>query len=96
MSVLDDFARYEAACHAMQTGVKLDMENGSNSASPKYLRVGVNSAMVEHSALVQLLVRKGLITDDEYFETLADGMEEEVKRYEDRLKVLYGVDVKLG
>lgn len=69
----------------MQTGVKYEMETGRDSATtPKHLRVGVNSAMVAQAGLVKLLIDKGLITEDEYFESQADAMEEEVKRYESR------------
>jgi hypothetical protein len=83
---MSDAERYEAACHAMQTGVKMEMELGMNNAhEPKHLRVGVNSALVDNSSLVQLLIAKGVITSDEFVRALADGMEAEVQRYEQRL-----------
>jgi len=86
----EDADRYLAACHAMQTGVKYEMESDAlrgavNSATtPKHLRVGVNSAMVSHTALVQLLISKGLLTEEEYYHSQALAMEVEVKRYEKR------------
>ena len=36
----------------------------------KVLRVGVNSAMVDHAALVRLLIAKGIFTLEEYEEAL--------------------------
>lgn len=90
MSRESDQQRYLDACHAMQTGVKYEMEKESlrgvepGATSPKHLRVGVNSALVSHGALVKLLVDKGILTQDEYFASQADAMEAEVALYEDR------------
>ena len=74
--------RYFDACRAMQSGVAMVMSYEPSATSPKHLRVGVCSAMVEHSALALLLISKGVITEDEYKEAIASGMEAEVKRYE--------------
>lgn len=92
MSQESDTKRYLAALHGMQTGVKYEMEKaqlqgvepGTESTSPKHLRVGVNSAMVAHAGLVKLLVAKGLFTMDEYAKSQADAMEAEVALYEER------------
>ena len=78
-------ARYKAAAHAMQTGVAFTMDSNPSETSPKHLRVGVNSAMVEHGALAHLLMQKGIITEVEYLESLADFMEKERDSY---LKIL--------
>jgi hypothetical protein len=88
---------YEEACYAMQAGVGLrEKLGGSNETTPKHLRVGVNSAMVEHSALARLRIAKGVITDAEYRESLADGMREEVELYERGLSEELGKRVTLG
>jgi hypothetical protein len=81
--------RYEAAAHAMQSGVAFEHLNGGDDGSPKHLRVGVNSALVGNAALVRLLASKGLITFEEYEEAVADEMEREVQRYEDRINATY-------
>jgi hypothetical protein len=81
MSLEDDFARYTAAAHAMQSGIAQKMAMDPAETTPKHLRVGVNSAMVENSALVGLLVAKGIITDEEWAKALADGMERERDAY---------------
>ena len=88
--------RYLAAAHAMQTGVAMEMEHGSKDTTPKHLRTGVNSAMVEHSALAGLLISKGVITGEEYAEALAAGMERETKAYEDRLSEHIGTKITLA
>ena len=79
--------RYARAAHAMQTGVAYEMNKGGRdpATEPKHLRVGINAAMADHEGLVRLLIRKGLITDEEYREAIADSMEAELKRYQDRM-----------
>lgn len=93
-----DLARYFNACHAMQSGVAMEMElrPGSAATSPKHLRVGVNTAMLEHSAVVRLLLDRGLFTLDQYEAALADAAEAEARRYERRLSDLLGKSVTLG
>lgn len=58
-----------------------------SAMGPKHLRVGVNSAMVDTSAMVQLMIDKGLITKLEWATALADGMEREVQMYRERLNL---------
>lgn len=99
-----DEERQAAACqeytelvHAMQSGIMAEMDAQLNTAhTPKQLRVGVNSAMVETSVLVQLLIERGLITNAEWAERLRDGMRAEVERYEQRLTKYYGRPVHLA
>jgi hypothetical protein len=82
--------------HAMQTGVALELECGSESGSPKQLRVGVNNALCETAALGALLITKGIITESEYFESIIGMLRDEVRQYEERLLEEYGVKVTLG
>ena len=65
--------------------LKIDNKMFETSDSPKHLRVGVNAAMCDQSALVKLLISKNIITLEEYTKAIADEMEEEVKRYEKRI-----------
>ncbi len=91
MTQEENAERYKAAAHAMQSGVAFKMQREPNGdTTPKHLRVGVNSAMVDTSTIVKLLVDKGVITMDEWFKALADGMEAEVKLYESELGVKLG------
>lgn len=89
-------SRYRVAAHAMQAGVGLEHAHGANDGSPKMLRTGVNSALVDSAGLARLLVDKGVITMVEYTEAVAQAMEEEKARYEKRLRERYGLDVTLG
>ncbi len=90
----NDRDRYERALHAMQTGVATWMGVDKNETTAKHLRVGVNSALCDTAALAKLLIAKGLITEEEYLKAIADTMEAEVKRYEERLSG-QGVSIKL-
>lgn len=85
--------RYACALRAMQSGVAATSE--ARARSPKHLRVGVNSALVDSGALAALLIAKGVITEVEYAEALAFGMEREVNTYEARLSAEYGMPVTL-
>ena len=96
MSPDDAYRRYAAAAHAMQSGVAAKMGQDPGETTPKHLRVGVNSSMVENSALVKLLIGKGILTEEEWAEALADGMEAEVALYEKWLSERIGVAITLG
>jgi hypothetical protein len=77
--------RYRRAMHGVQSAVAYELDRGLNKdATPKHLRVGVNSAMVETSALVRLLIKKDLTTEEEWFDALADMAEYELALYEKR------------
>jgi hypothetical protein len=93
--------RYVAAAHAMQSGVKTDMETDPNQQSQgasthKHLRVGLNNVMSDHGSLAYLLVQKGVITEAEYLEAIADGIEREQKRYEQLLTDRFGTKITLA
>lgn len=90
-----DSGEYAQLVHAMQSGVAMEMNYNSKPTEPKHLRVGVNSAMVEHSALVRLLVRKGFITEQEYAEALTEAMRTEVEIYEERISQFIGAKISL-
>lgn len=61
----------------------------------KHLRVGINTAHVDHAALAGLLIKKGIITQEEYMDALVEAMEAEVKRYEAHLSKIYGANITL-
>lgn len=92
--------RYLTAAHAVQAGVAMELNdnppgNSASSGSPKMLRTGVNMAMIEHGALVRVLIVKGLFTEEEYFEELVKGVEDEKRQYEERLSAQYGTTISL-
>lgn len=84
-SIEDAMVRYNAAAHAMQTGVAIKMQHEPEETEPKHLRVGVNSSLSALSGLVTLLIEKGVITLEEYYSASADAMEREAVSYHDLL-----------
>ena len=94
----ENIARYDAAARAMQSGVAAKMAFNPAETSPKHLRVGVNSAHGSDAALLDLLIEKGLITQEEFFEKLATWMEKEVDGYKKEVNAHYGTDgvINLG
>ena len=96
--------RYKAAAHGMQSGVALqrqkEIERGipedERETGPKHLRVGVNSAMADHGALVELLISKNVLTREEYFEAITNAMERERASYEEALSKALGANITLG
>lgn len=87
-------ARYDAAAGAVQSGVAAMPDHANLSA--KHLRVGVNMAFSDGSALAALLIDKGIITTVEYVEALADAAESEKARYEAEVSERLGRKVTLG
>jgi hypothetical protein len=88
--------RYVAAMRAVQAGVAMKMNLDGLETNPKHLRVGVNAAMVDSGALGKLLIQKGIITELEYFRSLAETAENEKKMYEDWLRERLGSEVGLA
>lgn len=80
--------RYNQLAHAIQSAVKFHPDKKGQEA--KHLRVGVDLRAVEHSALATVLMRKGIITEREYYEGLVDAMEEEVALREKELAEVFG------
>ena len=86
--------RYLRAMHAMQTGV--EFQEDKTELEPKHLRVGVNSAMVGQGALVQLLIKQGLIDEVAFYEKMADLMEADAESYGKRISEERGQNIKLA
>lgn len=87
---------YLDLCHAMQSGVAAEMNYDQDPVTPKHLRTGVNSALVDSAALAGLLIEKGLITRREFYTALRDKMKAEVATYEKRLSERHGASIKLA
>jgi len=75
-------SEYTDKAHAMQSGVAMKMNFDPAETTPKHLRVGVNSAMCDHAALVRILMEKGILTQEEYEAAITAEMGREVERYE--------------
>lgn len=97
MSVREEnIKRYKRAAHAVQSGIAMLLSRGSDIATPKHLRVGIDTCKAEQSAIATLLIKKGIFTEDEYFEALADGMEKEVAFQEQAISDQLGIKVHLA
>ena len=86
MTAEEFLMEYRRLAHAIQTGVSYDHSSGSTDGSPKHLRTGLACVMADLGSLTRLLVEKGIITNDEYFAAILDGLRAEVETYEHRLK----------
>lgn len=95
--------KLKALAHKIQTAVRFIMDLNEEAAlpedrwetSPKHLRVGVNNAMLEHGALVALLIEKGVIKYKDYLEAQVEFTEREIEMYKKTIKERTGKDVNL-
>lgn len=77
---------YLEAMHALQSAVAYKIQMRLNEGhQPKHLRVGVDSAMLQISALVSVLAGKGVFTIEEYEEALRLAVNDEVSAHETEL-----------
>lgn len=67
----------EPRSHAVQTGVLFRLERDPTSGTMKHLRTGVDTSKAEHGGFARLLIRKGIITEAEYFAAIVEGLEYE-------------------
>lgn len=89
------YDRYVAAMRALESWVAVKARMEPAETNPQQLRLGVNSALLQQSALVQLLANKGLISEDEFLEAMANAAEQEVARYQQWVSATTGVEVSL-
>lgn len=93
------FQRHTTLSHAMQAGVATELALADPDLPPnltaKHLRVGVNVALSDMGGLVALLIKKGVFTEEEYFEAICETMENEVKMYEEQLSKAIGKPITL-
>lgn len=88
--------RVQGLCHAIQSGVAWEMTYDATPTTPKHLRTGVNLAMVYDAAVTSLLIKKGIFTEAEYYDSLIEKLTEEKLRYEAALTQRTGTRVTLA
>ncbi|MCA0202967.1 MAG: hypothetical protein LCH92_01385 [Proteobacteria bacterium] len=84
--------RYERAAHRVQTAIWAFPEH--ENRSPKHLRVGIDMSKADMGGLARLLIAKGVFSELEYFEAMADGAEREAEAYENELAARYGINIR--
>lgn len=98
MTEAEFMKEYVGIGHAIQTGILLELEHENQTAQNmfKHLRTGLNLVMSDHGSLGRLLVKKGLITQEEYFTTVLEGLKTELESLEKKLSERFGHEVHLG
>jgi hypothetical protein len=89
-----NYNRYLAAMHACQSAIALQIEkfgDAASAANAKHLRVGINSCLVDSSAVAQLLMKKGVFTEAEYLKAIADAAEVEQDRVTKLMREATGI-----
>lgn len=87
--------RYAIAAHAVQSGTAQFMHL-TDAHSPKHMRTGVNILFAQDAALAQILIAKGIITQEEYMVFIVEAMENEVKSMEAQLSEIMGAKITLA
>ena len=93
---MSDKDRYDAAAHAVQSGIASRIALDPKFASPKDLRVGLDCGKADMEGLARLLIAKGVFTEAEYGAAMADAMEAEKGRWEADMSTRMGRKVSLG
>lgn len=76
---------YLDAMHGVQSAVAYELSSGkSTDATPKQLRVGVNSCMIDSAALALCLMNAGVIKEADYMEALRLMANNELAMYESK------------
>lgn len=97
--------RYDSAMHAVQSGIawEISLDNGGvdvnsdpNLKAHKHLRVGIDGSKSDFGALAQLLIAKGVFTEEEYLKAILAGAEEEQRLYEAIISERLGREIHLA
>jgi hypothetical protein len=104
MTTEEYLAEYKRLMHAIQTGIGMqisidnsgaDVNLDPNLRAHKHLRTGIDGSKADFGALARLLIAKGVITEQEYFEALLDGLRREKEMHESELSEHFGYKVRL-
>ena len=79
---------YEEAAHGVQTAIAFDISEGRKTTEPKHMRVGIDMSKADMLGLAVLLIKKGIITYDEYIEAMRLSANEELAMREEEVEHL--------
>jgi hypothetical protein len=93
------WAEYDSQAHRVQTGcawlISMGPQGDSNSGSTKHLLTGNMMRAADMKALVDLLISKGLFTEEEYLAAVLKATKEEADRLEAEISKKVGAKVTL-
>lgn len=89
-------ARYADKAHAVQTGIAAMQTRGYFSGEHKHSRVGINLVMRDLGSLIGLLIEKGVLAEDDVYEAVLKGLDEEIADYERDLGEALGSPVRIA
>lgn len=83
---------YHAAGHRIQSAIAALMgrDPGYSATEPKHLRVGIDMSKSDQAGLVNLLIAKGVFTEDEYLAAITQSATEEANAYERTVQSVFG------
>lgn len=87
-------ARYSRAAHRVQSAIAFTPRNPDPDAEFKHTRVGIDMSKADQGGLARLLIAKGVFTELEYIQAMADGAEREADMQERLLSEALGRNVK--
>jgi hypothetical protein len=88
---------YNSAAHGVQSAIRFEMTKlGIPDSGPivdfiKHLRVGLDCRAADMAGLSGLLIKKKIISLNEYNEYMRLAMNEELARYQDHVRKTYGL-----
>ena len=84
---------YMEAAHGVQTAVAWHQQKYPGFATPKHMRVGIYTLKAEQCGLAELLIEKGVFTQDEYLEAIRVAMNSELAWREEEAREVLGRDI---
>lgn len=84
--------RYQTLLHGLQQAVAEEVSDPRLQP----FRIGLNTCMSDNQGLAQLLINKGVITEVEYLQAIADELEQLVHAYEQQVLKRTGRRVRYG
>lgn len=95
MTKEDDMVRYQRASHKVQAGLAFLENTDPARFMPKHLRTGIDMSKSDQRGLANLLIDKGVFTEDEYISAMADAAEIEAADMETYIEQKLGRKVTL-
>lgn len=83
-------SRYIAAGHRIQTAIAILMERDPSyrATEVKHIRTGIDMSKSDAAGLANLLIAKGVFTEEEYIEAIAKAAEDEADSYEKQVQAV--------